>query len=149
MISVRKSTLSDIQIISQYQIKMAFETEAIQLNPIVVSNGVNHLFKHPEDGWYWIAEKDNSVVGCCMTLREWSDWRNGYVLWLHSVYVLPEFRNEGVFRTMYEYLKDLVLKNDKLKGIRLYVDKSNSKAMSTYRSVGMNGEHYQLFEWMK
>ncbi len=39
--------------------------------------------------------------------------------------------------------------NDNIGGIRLYVDKSNISAQKTYTKVGMNGEHYQLFEWMK
>jgi ribosomal protein S18 acetylase RimI-like enzyme len=36
-----------------------------------------------------------------------------------------------------------------LRGLRLYVDKSNTKAIATYESLGMNQEHYHLFEWLK
>jgi RimJ/RimL family protein N-acetyltransferase len=34
-------------------------------------------------------------------------------------------------------------------GIRLYVDKRNIKAQRVYEAVGMTGEHYSTFEWMK
>jgi ribosomal protein S18 acetylase RimI-like enzyme len=40
-------------------------------------------------------------------------------------------------------------RNDSIRGIRLYVDKTNTKAMKVYEKLGMNGEHYGLFEWMK
>jgi hypothetical protein len=36
-----------------------------------------------------------------------------------------------------------------LGGLRLYVDKRNISAQIVYESLGMNGEHYQLYEWLK
>ena len=33
-------------------------------------------------------------------------------------------------------------------GVRLYVDKTNTNAQRVYSKLGMNGEHYQLFEYM-
>ena len=50
---------------------------------------------------------------------------------------------------MYTYLKNEVLGNEKLKGIRLYADKSNTAAHKTYESLGMNQDHYVTFEWLK
>jgi len=50
---------------------------------------------------------------------------------------------------MYAHLKEKVLKKEKFKGIRLYVDKTNISAQKVYESVGMCGEHYLLYEWMK
>jgi hypothetical protein len=39
--------------------------------------------------------------------------------------------------------------DDSLRGIRLYVDRRNVRAQEVYTRLGMNGEHYQVFEWMK
>ena len=83
-----------------------------------------------------------------MVLSEWSDWRAGRVLWLHSVYVEPEMRALGVFRSLYEHVKNLVVSDESLRGVRLYVDKSNKKAADVYRKLEMSSEHYDLFEWM-
>jgi len=55
----------------------------------------------------------------------------------------------NVFKSLYQNIKEIVNNSDNLKGIRLYVDKSNKKAQNVYNTVGMCGEHYQLFEWMK
>jgi predicted GNAT family acetyltransferase len=43
----------------------------------------------------------------------------------------------------------LVRGDDSVKGIRLYVDRRNASAQAVYTRLGMNGEHYQVFEWMK
>ncbi len=50
---------------------------------------------------------------------------------------------------MYQHLHQIVDEDPDMKGIRLYVDKSNAEAQQVYSSLGMNGEHYSVFEWMK
>ncbi len=80
---------------------------------------------------------------------EWSDWRNNYVYWLQSVYVLPEKRGKGIFKQMYEYIIKQVNESDKVAGLRLYVDMKNLAARKVYAKLGMDGDHYQVFEWMK
>ena len=47
------------------------------------------------------------------------------------------------------HIKNEVQGNESLKGIRLYVDKANKNAELAYRKLGMNSEHYTLFEWLK
>ena len=46
-------------------------------------------------------------------------------------------------------IKSIVEESDKYMGLRLYVDKTNLKAQKVYNRVGMDGEHYKLFEWFK
>jgi len=43
----------------------------------------------------------------------------------------------------------MVANDESLKGIRLYVDETNTAAREVYTRLGMNGEHYRVFEWMK
>jgi ribosomal protein S18 acetylase RimI-like enzyme len=71
------------------------------------------------------------------------------VLWIQSVYVDSAFRKRGIYAALYSHIKTLVTADQELKGIRLYVDESNKKAMEVYARLGMNGEHYRVFEWMK
>jgi len=84
-----------------------------------------------------------------MLTPEWSDWRNCWVMWIQSVYILPEFREIGVFKSMYNYVLENVAMSDDVSGLRLYVDRTNLKAIQVYKKMGMDGNHYQLFEWMK
>ncbi len=148
-ITIRPGLLFDVDTIAHFQINMASETENLQLDPLIVKNGVSAVLDDPSKGKYWLAEINGQVVGCLLTIPEWSDWRNGTVLWIHSVYVVPQFRKMGVFKTLYSYLKESVLRSKDLRGLRLYVDKSNQVAQNVYHELGMNQDHYQLFEWMK
>jgi ribosomal protein S18 acetylase RimI-like enzyme len=148
-IKIRPGLLFDIQIIAEFQVKMAWETETMKLDPPTVDKGVAAVFDDPSKGKYWLAEVNGQVVGCLLTVPEWSDWRNGTVLWIHSVYVREEFRKHGVYKSLYQHLKSMVQESKDLRGLRLYVDKTNVKAQKVYESLGMSGEHYHLFEWMK
>lgn len=148
-IEIRPGLLFDIPTIADFQIKMAFESENLKLDPSTVSQGVSAVFDDPSKGKYWLAEIQGEVVGCLLTIPEWSDWRNGTVLWIHSVYVRPDFRKIGVYKKLYLHLKTLVEESKDLRGLRLYVDKGNSLAQTVYENLGMSGEHYHLYEWLK
>ena len=146
---VREATHDDARIIAYFQLAMASETEQLMLDPDVVDKGVGAVFDDPGKGKYYVTEINGEVIGSLMTTYEWSDWRNGTVLWIQSVYILPQYRRKGAYRKMYLFLQEKVLSDYSLRGIRLYVDKSNSRAQITYLDLGMNADHYQTFEWMK
>lgn len=149
MIIVRPAEPLDFEVIATFQIAMARETEQIQLYKPIVTAGVKRVFAKPELGKYFVAEKDEKVVASLLITYEWSDWRNGTVWWIQSVYVEPSCRQQGVFTTIYRHIKQMVLADDRIMGIRLYVDKSNLRARKIYEKLEMNGDHYALYEWMK
>jgi len=146
---VRKATLKDFDKLVQFQVEMAHETEGIELQLDPLEKGVKAVLNDPSKGQYYIAEINNKVVASLLTTFEWSDWRNGTILWIQSVYVMPKYRRRGVYRTMYAHIKSMVLTSDNLNGIRLYADKKNLAAHKTYENLGMNQDHYITFEWLK
>lgn len=146
---VRKATTKDIVSIVDFQLKMADETEGVQLHEPTVFKGVTAVVNDKNKGQYYVTEFNNQIVASLLTTFEWSDWRNGTILWIQSVYVLKEFRRRGIYRNMYSHIKNMVLENEKLCGIRLYADKSNFQAHKTYKELGMTHDHYITFEWLK
>ena len=146
---IRTATTDDIEQLMDFQLKMAHETEGIELHHPTVLKGVTAVLNDTSKGRYYVAEIEGKVVGSLLTTFEWSDWRNGTILWIQSVYVLKEFRRKGIYRNMYSYIKQQVLENDNLNGIRLYADKSNHAAQKTYKNLGMSPDHYVTFEWLK
>jgi GNAT superfamily N-acetyltransferase len=146
---VRIANKDDISAIVKFQLAMAAETENVQLDKNTVTKGVSAVIEDPAKGQYYVAEKKGKIIGSLLTTFEWSDWRNGTVLWIQSVYILPEFRRKGVYSNMYKHIKARVLENEKLNGIRLYADKDNDVAHKTYLKLGMNPDHYITFEWLK
>lgn len=147
--NVRLANINDLERIVSFQLAMANETEGIDLDKLTVEKGVEAVITDSNKGNYYVAVVNGEVVSSLLTTFEWSDWRNGTVLWIQSVYVQEEFRRKGVYRNMYSHLKNIVTNEKKLKGIRLYADKSNNSAHKTYEALGMNQDHYTTFEWMK
>ena len=80
---------------------------------------------------------------------EWSDWRNGTFIWVQSVYVNKEYRGKGVFKALYNKVKEICDSNNEYVGIRLYVEKENYTAQKTYRSLGMEECNYFMYEYEK
>jgi len=149
MIEIRKGKLSDLECIVELQLRMAQETEGLGLDRDVVSRGVQGVFQEPARGTYWVAEEKGELLGMLLAIPEWSDWRNGTVLWVHSLYVIPKARRRGVFKKLYSKLKKQVEQLPELMGLRLYVDKTNKPAQEVYEKLGMSKEHYELYEWLK
>jgi GNAT superfamily N-acetyltransferase len=148
-LQIRAAEWSDAAAIVDFQLRMARETESLELDRATLDRGVEAVFADPGKGAYWVAERDGGVVGSLLTTFEWSDWRDGVVLWIQSVYVTSEERGRGVYRALYERVKRQVEESDRFKGIRLYVDRRNAAAQRVYERLGMSREHYELFEWMK
>lgn len=146
---IRKAKTEDLISITDFQLAMARETENIDLDYSTVKKGVNAVLHDPGKGQYYVAEIQGEIIGSLLTTFEWSDWRNGTVLWIQSVYVTPKFRRKGVYSNLYLHVKKQVLEDPMLKGIRLYADKSNIAAHRTYQKLGMDHDHYTTFEWLK
>jgi GNAT superfamily N-acetyltransferase len=145
----RDATRDDASSIIDFQIAMARETEEIDLDRDVVTRGVHAVFDDPSRGRYFVVEEEGRVVASLMLTFEWSDWRAGNVWWIQSVYVVPEMRGRRVYAGMYEHIRALAEADESIRGIRLYVDRRNTRAQEVYTRSGMNGEHYLVFEWMK
>jgi GNAT superfamily N-acetyltransferase len=145
----RDATRTDVSDIVDFQVAMARETEEVDLDREVCRAGVEAVFDEPAHGRYFIAESEGRAVASLLITYEWSDWRNGKVWWIQSVYVRPEARRNRIYAGLYEHVQALVQKDESVRGIRLYVDRRNTPAQEVYRRCGMNGEHYLVYEWMK
>lgn len=143
---VRLAEDKDVQTLAQFNVALAWETERKRLELPVVSRGLRTLLKNPHHGFYTVAEMEGDVVGCVMVTYEWSDWRCGLFWWIQSVYVKPECRRQRVFSTLYEFLKQKASKESSVCGFRLYVERANHPAQTTYSQVGMAETSYKVFE---
>ena len=149
MRTIRKAKFKELETIVEFQFLMAKETEGIDLDKEIVFKGVEAVFEDIGKGSYYVTEENEEILACLLITPEWSEWRNGTVYWIQSVYVKSEHRGKGIFKAMYDYIKTMVLEDSDLKGIRLYVEKENVKAQAVYEKIGMTAEHYKLYEWLK
>ena len=145
-ITVRDATSADIDAIVGYNQRLAGETEGKSLDPAVIGAGVRRGFSSPEMCRYFVAEAGGRVIGTTMLTYELTDWRDGVIWWLQSVFIEPEFRRHGVFRAIYRHIENLARQHPDVRGLRLYVHRDNARAMKTYEALGMEKAEYELYE---
>ena len=146
-VQVRAGVASDAETIADFNIKMAMETEHLRLDPPTVNAGVRAGLADAAKARYFVADIDGRVVGQLMLTHEWSDWRNGDIWWIESVYVHPDHRGRGVFGALYRHVAQLA-KTERVVGLRLYVEKENANAKTTYENLGMKMTCYDVMEQM-
>ena len=84
-----------------------------------------------------------------MVTYEWSDWRNGNIWWIQSVFVEKDFRNKGIFSLLYAFVKNRIRAETNVVGLRLYVEKNNLIGKAVYKRVGMTETNYLVYEEIK
>ena len=142
-IRIRPARLDDAPFIVDSNCRMAQETESLALDRTTVERGVLAVLEDASKGLYFIAEIEGRPVGQLMITYEWSDWRNGNIWWIQSVYVIAECRRQGAFTALYRHVENLSLQSGAT-GLRLYVEENNAAAQQTYRRLGMRMAHYRV-----
>jgi ribosomal protein S18 acetylase RimI-like enzyme len=146
---LRRAQPGDADAIAAFNSAMALETEGRALISERIGAGVRRLLADPSLGFYAVAEHEGRVVGCLMITNEWSDWRDGLFWWIQSVYVVAQWRRRGVYRRLYDFVRELAAREPGVCGFRLYVEKENTVAQQTYRALGMQPTDYLMFEELK
>lgn len=145
-LKVRAAKREEVPILVDFNWKMAWETEQLELDRARLTAGVRGIFERPERGFYLLAQIGDEVVGMLMVTTEWSDWRNGNFWWIQSVYVAEAFRKRGVFSALYREVRQRASETPDVCGCRLYVEQENTRAQQAYRQKGFKETHYHLYE---
>jgi len=144
---IRRARPGDGPTVAAFNIALAKETEEVTLDPAVIGPGVAAVLADESKGLYFVAEIDGRVVGQTMVTFEWSDWRDGFLWWIQSVYVEAAARESGVFKALHARVKEEARRAGAV-GIRLYVFDGNTRAQKVYARLGMKDGHYRVLEEM-
>ena len=143
---IRLATSRDIDSLIDFNCAIARETEGKELNREIVTRGVTRGLMQGDEVVYFVAECQRHVIGCLMLTREWSDWRDGWLAWIQSVYVSPEHRGKGVFRELQAHATASAKENPDVVGMRLYVEAENHDAQAVYQRTGFTDPNYKVLE---
>jgi GNAT superfamily N-acetyltransferase len=144
--SIRMAESKDAAALIEFNQAMALETEGRRLDPQTLKSGVEAVFQDAKKGFYIVAESDEKIVGGLMITFEWSDWRGEWFWWIQSVYILPERRGQGIYRKLYDFVKEKAQAQGDVYGFRLYVETENIRARQVYEKLGMGASHYLMYE---
>lgn len=145
-IVIRDATPADQPIIAAFNSRLAEETEGKTLSPDLIGPGLAAILADSTKGRYWLAFVGGEVAGQIMVTYAWSNWRNGMLCWIQSVYVPIEFRRKVLFSAMYQHVESMVKDDQGACGNRLYIEKSNLQAQDTYRNLGLTEPGYLMME---
>lgn len=140
----------DVAVIADFNLRLCRETEHRELDPPTVTVGVTTVLGDASKGRYFVASpsgEPGEIIGCLLITHEWSDWRNGDVWWIQSVYTRADHRGQGVFRALYQHVQNAA-RQAGAAGLRLYVERENAAAQATYRKLGMDETPYRIMETM-
>jgi GNAT superfamily N-acetyltransferase len=147
---IRDATLADRDAIVEFNRRLALETEHKTLDVDVLRRGVTRALTDAGLLRYWVAQIDHAgdrlIIGQTAISLEWSDWRDGWIWWLQSVYVHPDYRGRGIFKALYRHVHAQALAAPDVIGLRLYVENANELARQTYQSLGMKPGGYSVLE---
>lgn len=143
--TVRPARPDDAEALVEFNFRMARETEDLTLDRDVLARGVRAALADANKALYFVAEVGGLPAGALMITHEWSDWRNGDLWWIQSVYVLPDYRKAGVFKALYRHVQQAA-RDAGAVGLRLYVEKENAVAQQVYARLGMTMTHYAVME---
>lgn len=142
----------DAPTLARFNQLLALETEGLHLDPATVLSGVRHGLERAPEARYLVARENamGPVLGQLMLTREWSDWRDGWVWWIQSVYVEQAYRRRGIMRALFQTVMAMARNlhhGDGAVLVRLYVEEHNSQAQLFYSQIGMANEGYQVWAW--
>ena len=145
-VQARLAVAGDARTLAGFNQAMALETEAKVLADGVALSGVEAALRDPVHGFYVVAETGRDIVGSLLVTYEWSDWRNGRIWWIQSVYVRPGHRRRGVYRALHDFVRARARSTGGVVGLRLYVERENATAQRTYAALGMRETPYLVYE---
>lgn len=143
---VRGATPDDRDVLVEFAVAMARETEEKPLDAETVRRGVEALLADPTKGRAFVVEAGGEVVATLALTLEWSDWRDGYFWWIQSVYVHAAHRRRGHYRRLHDHVVAEASRDPEVCGLRLYVERENAAARATYASLGMEETPYRVYE---
>jgi GNAT superfamily N-acetyltransferase len=145
-LSIRSARLDDLPVIVDFNCRLAEETEHKRLDQDTITSGVRRALSQPGLCRYWVAESGGKVIGQSMITVELTDWRDGVLWWLQSVYVAEPHRGRGVFRALFEHIAAAAKADPEVRGLRLYVERENTRAQRVYEQMGLSPSGHLVYE---
>ena len=144
---VRNAILDDLDNLVEFVVAEANEAEGITKSSEIVLNGIKAGLENPNIARYWVLENENQEpVGSVSVVKEWSDWNCAFYWWIQSMFLQPSYRGKGLMNKLLQEVKIEAMTEGAIE-LRLYVHRSNKRAINAYKKVGFCNSDYNMMIW--
>ena len=144
---IRKAVKNDLNVLTKFSELISEETEGKKVDSSLVKSGIASVLDDPLKGQMFVACDEDKVIGCFMINgREWSEWRNGFILWLTGTYTTVDYRRKGVRKALFDHACQWAKSEPQVVGLRGYRHKSNNTIHSAAITGGMKETEYRINE---
>lgn len=112
--------------------------------PESIQKTLDHLFQYPDKGSILVFKKEEVIAGYAILINFWSNEYKGNVLIIDELYILPEYRSQGIATAFLNYLSDTRY-NDSVM-LHLEVSEINKRAMDLYFKMGFRMNSYNTLK---
>jgi len=105
-----------------------------EMDPSKFSNTIEHFISEPSSGSVILFISETKVVGYCLLVPYWSNEYGGNILFIDEIFVIPEYRGQGIATSFFTYLEQE--KPFSAVSTALEVTKKNTRARILYSSLG-------------
>ncbi|MCP1101791.1 GNAT superfamily N-acetyltransferase [Aequitasia blattaphilus] len=88
----------------------------------------------------FFLEKEGQTAGYGLMAFSFSQEAGGKVVWLEELFILPEFRGQGLGTEFFKYVENNV--EETVSRVRLEIEPDNVRAKKLYESLGYEGLPY-------
>ncbi|MDL2250697.1 GNAT family N-acetyltransferase [Lachnospiraceae bacterium OttesenSCG-928-J05] len=117
-------------------VRAFYQSEAVlhSIPDEYIENTWNELMSSSDYVKAYILERDNQVAGYALLSFTFSQEVGGKVAWLEELFMLPEFRGQGLGKEFFAFMEANV--ESKVSRVRLEVEPDNDRAKRLYESLG-------------
>jgi ribosomal protein S18 acetylase RimI-like enzyme len=106
----------------------------LKLHEETFANHLNWAYDPPHYGYFGIFQ-DDRLVGYVQVARTNLE-KQEHIASLHNLYLLPEYRGQGLASALFEHIFDLLKKTEKVERVFLSCRAKNKAAMAFYKKMG-------------
>jgi GNAT superfamily N-acetyltransferase len=134
-LNIRLATIDDVQIVFQLIQALADYEKLSHEVTGNVENLQKHLFGNPTYAEAIIAELNDKSVGFALFFTNYSTFLTKPGIYLEDLFVLPEYRRQGIGKALLNYLINLAKKRD-FGRVEWSVLDWNKSAIDFYENMG-------------
>lgn len=142
--AIRQAVETDVDVLVDFTLREAAEAEGLTLSAEAATAGVRAGFGSGALSSYWVAvTSDGTIAASTSVVKEWSNFHGGHYWWIQSFYIHPGHRRTGLVEALIEHLIGASRSEGAL-DLRLYVHRSNHRAIRAYRRCGFTEGPYLM-----